>query len=110
MSNGSAFKPVVFSPTAMKVNSAFGSIQRLISQAQAMRSTPTFSQVIHFIVLLLSGTGAFPWPVCRVWNENNLHRRSVDIHARVPGCPVSSCSFFSAIPHRRDPFDQQTDP
>src|SRR2546421_1329219 len=53
MSNGSASSGSGFCPAGTNRNSASRSMYFVISQAQAMRSTPTCSQVTHFMMQIL---------------------------------------------------------
>src|SRR5688572_10672168 len=94
MSNGSPDLGLGFSPMVIKANSASGSSQRRMSQAEAIRSTPMFSQVTHFMIYLRVFRLIFRARADQVLNGRSLALLLVDTASRNP---VNRLSIFLAF-------------
>src|SRR5687767_15835835 len=94
MSQGSPFSGNGFSPMGTKENSACGSRWRRISQAHAIRSTPIFFQVTHFMFCLRVSTLVFPAQAIQALNGRNPAQPLADI---VPKSPADRALIFRAL-------------
>src|SRR6266508_663131 len=88
MSKGSPSSGDDFSPVEIKMNSASESIQRRISQIHAIRSTPIFFHVTHFMIFLRVSQLIFHAPVSQALNGRNPVPQFADIAARFPANPL----------------------
>src|SRR4051812_11699065 len=103
MSKGSPCSGSNFSPVGINVNSASPSIQRRISQMHAMRSTPIFFQVTHFMIFLRVLPLIFRAPINQVASGRNPALLFADIAARFPADLPLFFQVFSKDQNRLRP-------